>query len=115
MVMQAGKYLIPESRAPKTFGNFYGLTIKAIIMVKWKQNIQLLDLDTETNLEVTCKTCGFFRYVNVGKLLSLSENQYKFLDEIEQNLTCKKWGCDGKTRIAIANDTETEGFTGGLS
>jgi hypothetical protein len=40
--------------------------------VSWLDAIQLRDLDAETRLELTCRTCGKVRFVTPAHLLTLA-------------------------------------------
>ncbi len=84
-------------------------------MSSWKENIQLSDLDPDTRLELTCKTCGYSWYEQAGALLADRHNKFAFLDEIENRQCCKARGCHGHIRIALTSGSETEGFQGGLT
>ena len=50
-------YLADKGRAPRT-----------LINMGWKDRITLGDLPPTTQLELTCKSCGTFRYISIGKL-----------------------------------------------
>jgi hypothetical protein len=41
--------------------------------VSWLDAIQLRDLDAETRLELTCRTCGKVRFVTPAHLLTLGD------------------------------------------
>ncbi|MEP1921405.1 MAG: hypothetical protein ABJJ43_00130 [Ekhidna sp.] len=41
--------------------------------------------------------------------------QFAYLDEVQDALTCKTWNCNGKIRLALSSEAETEGFVGGLA
>ena len=84
-------------------------------MSGWKHNLQLLDLEAETRIEITCRTCGYVWYMRAGQLLSDGHNAFLYLDELEARLRCRAKGCHGHVRISLSAETETEGFQGGLS
>jgi len=83
--------------------------------VSWQTDLQLRDLSAEQRLEVTCKRCGLTRYENPHELLMSEVMQFAYLDEVQDTLTCKAWGCNGAIRIALSSEAETEGFVGGLA
>lgn len=82
--------------------------------MSWKTNIQLIDLDPNQKLEVTCKSCGHSRYERVFLLCTKMGMGFEYLDEVERKLFCQKAGCQGAVRIALTNKSEVEGFIGGL-
>ena len=82
--------------------------------MNWKTKIQLLDLGRSERIEITCKSCGYHWYVFNNSALLIRFRQF-YLDEYEASLCCRQRGCIGKVRIALSNETETEGFQGGLA
>ncbi|HHI88410.1 MAG TPA: hypothetical protein ENK01_00520 [Hellea balneolensis] len=84
-------------------------------MSGWKHNLQLLDLEAEARIEITCRTCGYVCHARAGRLLADERNAFLYLDELEARLRCRARGCHGHVRIALSAETETEGFQGGLS
>ncbi|MEP4703428.1 MAG: hypothetical protein ABJZ62_01115 [Hyphomicrobiales bacterium] len=83
--------------------------------MSWLSDIQLRDLEAEQRLEITCKKCGLTRYENPHELLMSEVMQFAYLDEVQDTLTCKAWGCHGRIRLALSSESETEGFVGGLA
>ena len=79
----------------------------------WKTGLQIMDLDPQTKLEVTCKTCGASRYERPGLLINKMGLDFQYLDEVERLLFCN--ACRGEVRIALSASGETEGFVGGLA
>ena len=85
--------------------------------MSWKTNIQLRDLDADQKIEVTCRSCNGMHYTTQQNLIHIygQEITYKYLDEIEALITCKRPTCSGKTRIALSGKSETGSFIGGLT
>ena len=83
--------------------------------MNWKTNLQLIDLDENQPIEVTCGKCGYGYYERPSDLLQRDGFKYAYLDEVEAKLKCEQRGCCGAVRIALSNDKETEGFMGGLA
>ena len=81
----------------------------------WKERITLGDLPPTTQVELTCKSCGKFRYIPIGKLIPRHPAKAKYLDEFEDCQVCHVWGCGGACRIALPPDSDSEGFQGGLA
>jgi len=83
--------------------------------VTWKHEIQLRDLDLHQLIEITCIHCNRTYYEKPSVLLKQSNSmRYIYLNEIEKRLFCKYRRCNGPVRITLINNTETEGFSGGL-
>ena len=81
----------------------------------WKHEIQLRDLDAQQSIEVTCRRCGRTYYEQASALLKQGDAMhYVYLNEMEKRLACKYRGCHGPVRITLMDNTETEGFVGGL-
>lgn len=80
--------------------------------MSWKREIQLRDLAADQPLEITCRRCGWTHYQQALALLGLGGMSY--LDEVEKRLTCRQRGCRGPVRIALVDNTVTDGFVGGL-
>ena len=83
--------------------------------MSWKERITLGDLPPSTQVELTCKSCGKFRYIPIGKLAARHPAKAKYLDEFEDCQICHVWGCGGACRIALPPDSDSEGFQGGLA
>jgi hypothetical protein len=83
--------------------------------VTWKDELQLRDLDADQSIEVTCRRCARTYYEQASALLEQGDTmRYVYLDEMEKRLACKYRGCQGPVRITLMDNTETEGFVGGL-
>ena len=83
--------------------------------MNWQTEIQLIDLDQNQRIEVTCKSCGHSRYEIPYLLIKKYGMDFCYLDEVERFLTCHNRGCNGNVRIALSMQDETEGFVGGLA
>ena len=83
--------------------------------MSWKTKIQLLDMNTEDRIEALCNKCGYHWYEFPSVYLHKSHMRQLCLDEFEARLRCKQWNCQGRIKIALSNDAETEGFQGGLA
>ena len=83
--------------------------------MNWKTELQLIDLDANQRLEVTCKVCGHSRYENSYLLIKKYGLDFQYLDEVEHLLSCNNRMCNGRVRIALSTNDETEGFVGGLT
>lgn len=83
--------------------------------MNWMTEIQLSDLDEGQKIQVTCKSCGHFRYENANLLMQQHGMEFSYLDEVARHLVCYKRGCSGAVRIALSMEGETEGFVGGLA
>lgn len=82
--------------------------------MSWKTKIQLSDLAHNERIEITCKSCGYSWYAFNSSALLIRMRQF-YLDEYEAAVRCRQRGCGSKVRIALSNETETEGFQGGLT
>jgi hypothetical protein len=83
--------------------------------VNWKSELQVLDLDVDQRLEMTCKTCGHVHYLTPAQIMSAPERQFLYLDEVERETICKSRRCYGKVRMAIIRKDVASGFVGGLA
>lgn len=81
----------------------------------WKTELQLIDLDPQQKIEVTCKSCGHSHYETPLLLITKYGLDFHYLDEVERRLTCHNRGCRGAVRIALTHAGDTEGFVGGLA
>jgi hypothetical protein len=82
--------------------------------VSWLDAIQLRDLDAETRLELTCRTCGKVRFVTPAHLLTLGDFGHLWLSEVQARARCKQRGC--KARCALpCRSAGTKGFVGGIA
>jgi len=83
--------------------------------VSWKTELQIIDLDRNQKIEVTCRKCGHSHYENPYLLIKKYGLDFQYLDEVERLLHCHERGCRGDVRIALSASGETEGFVGGLA
>ncbi|MEP6342083.1 MAG: hypothetical protein ABJ275_02110 [Maricaulaceae bacterium] len=83
--------------------------------MSWKTKIQILDIDSGVRLEARCRTCSYVWYEKPCAYFHKSHIRQLYLDEFETRLRCKQWGCKGAITIAMTNESETEGFQGGLA
>lgn len=82
--------------------------------MNWKNEYQLLDMDTGDVIGFTCKECGLYQPKTVEELRTRFENT-QYLQEIEQKLICKSWGCNSSLRMEVSHSNLMEGFQGGLA
>jgi hypothetical protein len=79
--------------------------------VSWLDAIQLRDLDAETRLELTCRTCGKVRFVTPAHLLTLGDFGHLWLSEVQARARWQR-GC--KARCALpCRSAGDEGFCWG--
>jgi hypothetical protein len=83
--------------------------------VNWKTDLKLSDLESNTRLEVTCRTCGQTHYQTMAGLVLRQELDQAYLDEVEKALKCSNRSCKGRVRIALVHQGKVEGFVGGLA
>ncbi|MDC7684716.1 hypothetical protein PQU92_15635 [Asticcacaulis sp. BYS171W] len=82
--------------------------------MNWKTETCLGDLDTEAQLEVTCRVCDHMRYELAGELWKRKGFKALYLDEVETRLTCGARKCGGGVRLQIMLDLREEGFVAGM-
>ena len=83
--------------------------------MSWLDAIQLRDLDPETRLELTSRTCGKVRFVTPAHLLTLGDFGHLWLSEVQSRARCKQRGCKGAMRLAMPQRGGTKGFVGGIA
>lgn len=83
--------------------------------MNWKTDLRLSDLDDDTRIEVTCRTCGHSHYEVRAVLMLRRELQQARFDEVEKLLRCSKRTCGGPVRIALIYNGKMEGFVGGMA
>jgi hypothetical protein len=83
--------------------------------VNWKSELQVLDLERDQRLEMTCRLCGHVHYLTPALIMSSPERQFLYLDEVERDSVCKARKCYGKVRMAILRKGEASGFVGGMA
>lgn len=78
---------------------------------------QVRDIIENTELQrigFTCKKCGEFYSKTPADIGEMFENS-KYLDEVENGMKCRKWGCNGNCRMELTMHHKLEGFQGGLA
>lgn len=83
--------------------------------MNWKSDLQLSDLASTTEIEITCRRCGHLRYERVEDIARLPRLKYARLDDVERALCCSKPGCKGGVCIALIHDDKNEAFVGGMA
>jgi hypothetical protein len=83
--------------------------------VNWKSNIQILDLEANDRLELTCRKCGKFRWLTGAELQARKGKEGLTLGEVEQRARCRQRGCGGAMRLAMPTPQDTAGFVGGIA
>lgn len=81
----------------------------------WKNESYLYDLDSETQIEVTCRVCGLTRYETAEGLLKNSRLRFATLEKAETTLRCAGRFCRGPVRVAFVWDYLNEPFVGGMA
>jgi hypothetical protein len=83
--------------------------------VNWKSNIQILDLEADDRLELTCRKCGTFRWLTGAELHARKGKERLTLREVENRARCRQRGCGGTMRLAMPAPQDTAGFVGGIA
>ena len=84
--------------------------------MSWKSELQLSDLEPETELEITCRRCRLTRYERQAVIAQRKpELRHARLDEVERALHCAGRHCRGAVRLSLMHDDKTEGFVGGMA
>lgn len=83
--------------------------------MNWKTNIQVLDLEADDRLELTCRKCGKMRWLEATELFARKDAKRLTLAQIEARAKCRQRGCGGAMRMAMPAPHETAGFVGGLA
>lgn len=83
--------------------------------MNWKTGLQVLDLEAEDRLELTCRTCGHLRYLTGKALHARKGAAMLYLNEVEARARCTQRGCNGRMRMALPPTGETSGFVGGIA
>jgi hypothetical protein len=84
-------------------------------LVNWRSNIQILDLEPDDRLELTCRKCGIFRWLTGAELLARKGKERLTLGEVEKRARCRQRGCGGTMRLAMPAPEDTAGFVGGIA
>jgi hypothetical protein len=83
--------------------------------VNWRTNIQILDLEDDDRLELTCRKCGKFRWLTGAELRARKGVQHLTLGAVESRARCRQRGCGGTMRLAMPAPQDTAGFVGGIA
>ena len=83
--------------------------------MNWRSNIQILDLNADDRLELTCRKCGTLRWLTGEELQSRTGKERLTLGEVEQRAECRQRGCGGAMRLAMPAPQDTAGFVGGIA
>lgn len=83
--------------------------------MSWKTETRLSDLDSKTELEITCKQCKKHSYERARDLVQMGRLGRLYLDELEKALRCYDKRCNGPVRVCIVHDDLNEGFVGGMA
>ena len=59
--------------------------------MSWKSAIQVFDLGDDDRLEMTCRKCGHFRYLNADALKARKGAGRLYLDEVERRTLLTAW------------------------
>ena len=84
--------------------------------MSWKSELQLSDLEPETELEITCKRCQLTRYERQASIaLKQPALRHAKLDEVERAINCAGRDCNGAVRLSLIHDDKNEDFVGGMA
>ncbi|WP_322996513.1 hypothetical protein [Castellaniella sp.] len=83
--------------------------------MSWKHDLKVADLDSERQIEVTCRKCGKMRYERAGQLAMREDLDQAYLDQVEKILRCRDRFCKGPVRISLTHQKQMEGFVGGMA
>jgi len=107
--MLAGKSALPVFQTPKIFGDL------GFLLMNWKRELQLNDIEAEQVLEFTCKICNSVYYKKAAEVQECVELRFLWLDEIESNAVCYQRLCYGNIRLAVMHENGASGFVAGLA
>lgn len=87
----------------------------------WREDLQLRDIQPDTEIEVVCRKCGKHRYEWARDMITISgddEHAHNtgtlFVSELQAALVCYDRFCAGAVKVAIMHDHLEEGFVGGM-
>lgn len=83
--------------------------------MSWKAALQVLDLEPDDRLELTCRRCGKVRYLTAAELQARKGAQRLWLYEVEARARCRQRGCYGAMKMALPRPGDTSGFVGGMA
>lgn len=83
--------------------------------MNWRRNIQILDLNADDRLELTCRKCGTLRWLTGAELQSRKGKERLTLGEVEERAKCRQRGCGAAMRLAMPAPQDTAGFVGGIA
>lgn len=83
--------------------------------MSWLHETALRDLDEKARLEATCPACGHSWVVEPTHLLIQVDHRDVKLDEVADNLSCRRRTCRRVgVRLMLHSTDETSGFVGGM-
>lgn len=84
--------------------------------MNWKTDLKLNDLESSTELEITCRRCRGTRTTTQAQLVRTDPALLRlYLDEVEASLHCLQPGCRGGVKLDMLHDGKEEGFVGGMA
>lgn len=83
--------------------------------MSWKAQLQVLDLNADDRIELTCRVCGRVRWLSVDELKARKGAPRLTLSEVETRAKCRQRGCGGSMRLAMPRKGATKSFVGGLA
>lgn len=83
--------------------------------MSWLSDTSLRDLSETQALEATCPRCLHVWIQTATALLLKVDHRDVYLDEVADNLACKRPGCRHVgVRLALVRTDDTSGFVGGM-
>lgn len=83
--------------------------------MSWKAQLQVLDLNEDDRLELTCRQCGRVRWLSVVELQARKTATRLTLAEVETRARCRQRQCGATMRLALPRKGATKAFVGGLA